>query len=147
MKPLSEVTWAQGYSFRPFKIETTEFDFEFSRNAINSPESIKGSNISAVWTSDRQETIISGVLAGRKQHDPGGRSSLSRREMWQDVLRVVDLLSSPQLRHIKDLRSYAHLKQSDQLKERERVKSDARREALKDWFPNSDDDFDIDQIW
>lgn len=134
------VTWPAGYGFRPFRVETTQIDFHYSRSAAGTNMvGCKGSNISAVWTARHQETLINGVLQGRKQMDRTGASALSRMSIWNLLMETIGLINSPQLRNVLKLSSYPEMKGSQDLEPRRRVKEDAKSEALKGWNNGSFD--------
>ena len=143
MSLLVEKRWSSDYSFRPFKITSTEFDFQYSRRASQRrSEVVKGSNTSAVWTPDFNEILVNGVLQGRKQHDPNGASRLSRRKMMEQVRDIADICSvfAPLA---TSLGSYRKVKDAQYLFDRRQVKADLTMEALRTWLPNAEDDFDI----
>lgn len=131
------------YYFRPFEVRTTDLVFEFSRTLEGSSSQAKSSNIMAIWTPSCQETLINGVRAGWKQIDPQGRSTLSRKEMWRAVSRVLSCTSSPILQNLTPTASYQQLKHVDALIVREKVKSNARTRALKGWICSDADDFQL----
>ncbi len=134
MLPVVGSTWPIGYHFRPFRVETTEIAFPYSRRAAGAnPDGYKGSNISAVWTPRHQETLINGVLQGRKQTDPLGASALSRMQIWKLFHELGGLMHLSALRNDLKLSSYTHLKKSQKLEHRRRVKVDVKSEALKGW--------------
>ena len=60
----------------------------------NSNGESKGCNISGVWTLGLQETLINGVLQGRKQTDPKGASALSKAKIWELFLELHKLVIS-----------------------------------------------------
>ena len=99
-------------------------------------ERLVTSNISVVWTPGLQETLIGGVLQGRKQFDPRGASQICRRQMWRAAVDVVALCGLLGAR-----RSYGDFKErSSTLRERRRVKSEVTTEALSGWIRNAGDD-------
>lgn len=132
MKPLLtqiRTNWSGGYAYNPFSVKTTEIEFAYSRGH-GSKDGGKSCNISAVWTPGIQETLINGVLQGRKQGDPKGASKLSRSgmwELWKEIHRIVDASGVP-----VDL-SYEKMKEIDALASRRQVKEDTKRVALKGW--------------
>ena len=66
MKPLFRRQWSGGYAFRSFSVAVNEVDFQFSQQeALRRSKTLKGSNISAVWTPNANETLVNGVLQGR----------------------------------------------------------------------------------
>lgn len=103
------------------------------------------SNISAVWTPHWQETLIGGVLQGRKQLDPRAASRICRRGLWGEGVRVAGLVGAAAaavttttlLSSQKSL--YKELKQSNMLTARHRVKADVKG-VLKGWLSNVGDD-------
>ena len=137
MLPVVGWNWPAGYEFRPFQVKTTETDFPFSRKtAATNPYGCKGSNISAVWTPSHQETLISGVLQGRKQTDRRGASALSRVQIWNLLLETIPLVNVPTLRNILEM-SYQDMKTSKCLTHRRQIKLGVKNEALKGWNSGS----------
>lgn len=127
-------TWLAGYDFHAFRVATTEITFCYSRRVAGANlNGCKGSNISAVWTPCHQETLINGVLQGRKQTDLKGASVTSRVHIWVLFLETVGLLGIPALRHILKVSSYSELKSLPLLQHRRLVKDDVTSEALKGW--------------
>ena len=134
MLPAATSTWSGGYRYRPFCVETTEIDFQYSRRAaITNTVICKGSNVSAVWIPCHQETLINGVLQGRKQTDQRGASALSRVQTWNLVMEIIGLLDVPALTNILKNPSYLDMKSSQNLEQRRRVKVEVKSEALKGW--------------
>ena len=126
--------WPAGYGFRPFRVETSETMFHFSRRAAaTNLDGCKGSNISAVWTPHHQETLINGVLQGRKQIDQLGASALSRVRIWSILLETVNLLDLPIQKSILKMSSYQEMKASEWLRHRRHVKTAVINDALKGW--------------
>lgn len=140
MLPVVRSIWLAGYDFRPFRVATTEIGFHCSRRAAGTTlDGCKGSNISAVWTPRHQETLINGVLQGRKQTDPMGASALSRMRIWNLLLETISLIEVSALQNVLKISSYLGLKRSQDLEHRRRVREDAKREALKGWDDGSSD--------
>ena len=134
MLPAATSTWSGGYQYRPFCVETTEIGFQYSRRAaIANTVICKGSNVSAVWIPCHQETLINGVLQGRKQTDQRGASALSRMQTWTLLVEIVGLLDIPALTNILKNPSYLDMKSSPNLKQRRQVKEDVKSKALKGW--------------
>ena len=103
----------------------------------------RGSNISAVYHPGLHETLINGVLQGRKQFDARGASALCNLRMWKVVLQVaVAALGSPLPERFFS-GQYQQLKESDALEHRREVKKEVRREALRGWIRNEGDDFEL----
>ena len=135
MAPVATKSWSGDYCYRAFQVCATDIEFPLSRRSVAvSDEHLKGSNISAIWTLDVQETLINGVLQGRKQIDPQGASTVSKRKMWELALRV--------LMHIEEVApSEADRYVQTVLNDRRRMKYDVTLEALNGWIRNHDDGF------
>ena len=145
MKSVAGSSWPGAYGFHPFKIRTTNKEFAFSRRSTGLPTAeLKGSNISCLSAPGVLETLINGVLQGRKQVDPRGASAVCRRKMWKAVVEVIALLGVPALRSVLSHSKYASLKEDDVLKDRSHVKRVVRNQALKGWIRNAGDDFELD---
>jgi len=129
------------YAFRPFNIRPTTREFAFSRRIADaSTTSIVPSNISCLTYGPKQETLINGSLQGRKQGDPRGASAVSRRSMWALALRTAALLAQPALIAALDVKSYADVKASKLLADREAAKHTAKDTSLRGWKRNVGDD-------
>lgn len=153
-----EVPPGGGYSFRDFKMMTTTREFEYSRrDAGGSPllsDAISPSNIAASWSPYFEETLIGGVLQGRKQNDPRGASVVCKRRMWElarDITRLSDLESSSSLSQVGEdgagdpHRTYEDMKQGQLLQDRMTAKTNARK-TLKGWVRNEGDEgFTLDE--
>ncbi|KAI4630695.1 hypothetical protein J4E80_001633 [Alternaria sp. BMP 0032] len=140
LDPKHTTEWKGGYRFQSFNILPTNRKFTWSRRALSATEKAVPSNLSAVWTPGWQETLIGGVLQGRKQLDPRGASRICRKGLWMEAVRLAGLLggavtATEALRKKK----YADLKKSEGLEERIKVKDDIRK-ALKGWVRNTGDD-------
>ncbi len=136
MKSVATKTWSEGYAFRPFQVKPTDLEFNYSRrraNVASQNTESKGSNISTVWTPRLQETLINGVLQGRKQTDAKGASASSRNKMQELLLDIIIGLESAMAHEIAGLGSYAKIKGAKPLEVRRQVKNDAKMEALKGW--------------
>lgn len=135
--------WKGGFSFQPFEVRTTGLEFVFSRRGTEM-EGTKyvPSNLAALWTANGLvESIVGGVLQGRKQTDPKGGSAVSRRNLWtlaRDIAgQLVDNVVG-----IPEQGTYKELKDTEMLVERKQVKQDIRADALKGWVRNiGDEDF------
>lgn len=145
MKPVISSTWPGNYAFHPFKVQTTITEFAFSRRSTALPPvELKGSNISCVSAPWVQETLINGVLQGRKQVDPRGASAVCRKNMWKAVVEVIALLELSALHKILSHSTYASIKEDEMLKDRSHVKHVARSQALTGWIRNVGGDFELD---
>ncbi|TID24311.1 hypothetical protein E2P81_ATG02612 [Venturia nashicola] len=132
--------WNAAFSFRPFRIVTTTLEFEWSRRGGKTGCTMLPSNVTAVYTPHFQETLIGGVLQGRKQHDPKGASAICRKRMWDAVRDVHAIMDLPMAMKASDAACYRHLKTLPGLESRRRVKEDVRNVALKGWVKNEGDD-------
>jgi len=141
MNPVATQIWPGGYAFHPFKVDTTELDFKYSRrNAGASPTGeTKGCNIAAVWNPHVQETLINGVLQGRKQTDPRGASALSKSRMFSLFSEIQSALEIRNWVGTVAMPDYQTLKKSDALEHRRRVKTEVKEKALRGWSGSSDD--------
>ncbi|PON29623.1 hypothetical protein TGAM01_v201872 [Trichoderma gamsii] len=148
MKSLVGKQWNEGYAFKAFKVEATTVEFEFSKRAVQTRSStISASNLAATWSaSEFEETILGGVLQGRKQFDLRGASKTSRRQMWIMAKQLSDKLSaiddgehSRLQEHISSAGTYQDVKDGPLLAERRHVKSQVRQFSLKGWVQNQGD--------
>lgn len=135
MKPLNGLNWSGNYAFHPFKIETTNLDFKYSRSraVAGSVGKGKGSNISAAWNPHVQETLINGVLQGRKQTDLRGASALSRSWTLDFMREMYSLVGMQTWKQDVPTSDYRGLKGCDVLEARRQVKNRVKQEALKGW--------------
>ncbi|KAI4738010.1 adenosine-deaminase domain-containing protein [Aureobasidium sp. EXF-12298] len=133
---------SSGHStFRPFIVRPTTREFAFSRRIADaSITSVVPSNISSLTYGPKQETLINGSLQGRKQGDPRGASAVSRRSMWALALKTAMLLAQPALVAALDTKSYADVKASNMLADREAAKQTVRSSSLQGWKRNVGDD-------
>ncbi|KAK8170156.1 adenosine deaminase/editase [Phyllosticta citrichinensis] len=144
-------SWVQGgYEFRPFEVCTTVREFAWSRRSGQlQNQKLVPSNISALYTTHHKETLINGVLQGRKQNDPRGASVISRCGFWKSAVEVAKQLPHVHVKAelVKVLSSssdYGVLKRTKLLQLRQRVKDDCKETVLKGWVPNENDDgFDL----
>jgi tRNA-specific adenosine deaminase 1 len=98
------------------------------------------SNVSAVYTPHFQETLIGGVLQGRKQFDPRGASTICRKSMWNAVKEVSATLGTPSISEATGVGCYKDFKDCQGLSYRRRVKDNLCNIALKGWVRNEGDD-------
>jgi tRNA-specific adenosine deaminase 1 len=153
MAPLKDKTWeGTGYRFRPFKVLTTKNEFYFSRRqVVPKGGKLVPSNLAASWHPHGEETLIGGVLQGRKQFDPRGASTLCKKRIWKLALEVATIVSSPAMGGALSVHKaltvdgsggpYAAVKDSDLGAGRIAVKHDIRESALKGWVRNGGDGF------
>ncbi|KAF1829020.1 tRNA-specific adenosine deaminase [Decorospora gaudefroyi] len=146
LKELNAGGWTGGYALNPFTVQPTSREFTWTRRARPAAEKAVPSNLSAVWTPNWQETLIGGVLQGRKQTDPRGASRISRRGMWMEAIRLAGQLGIPAVLDVLRKKTYGDTKTGEEVESRERVKSDVRR-VLGGWVVNAgDDDFHISDL-
>ena len=136
MAPLTHHTWSQGYAYHPFDVKPTPISFAYSRhpsaNSTNTIRTNKSCNISTIWTANNlRETLINGVLQGRKQSDPKGASALSKTKIWE-LFQEIDRIVGGEINVPVDMQ-YERVKGIDALAVRRRVKEDAKSLALKGW--------------
>lgn len=123
---------------------TTQREFCSSRRSLGSPShKPKASNISAVYTPRLQESLINGVLQGRKQFDPRGGSALCNARLWKLYSQAANAIGLPSLQEILRLKSYQQIKLSEQLRSRLEVKDEVKNKALQGWVPNDGDHLDL----
>lgn len=134
-----------GYKFQELYFLTTKKEFQYSRRDANGGTlptgSIIPSNIASAWNPYVEETIIGGVLQGRKQNDPKGASAMSRRRTWELARTVTQLwdIENSDLPRLTDDQVYQSIKEADLLRVRRDVKSLSRK-ALGNWIRNEDDE-------
>ena len=144
MEAVADRHWPGGYRYHPFAVRATDREFRFSRRSAGSAgQCLKGSNISTLWTPRSHETLINGVLQGRKRVDPRGASSASRLQTWRAVLDIAALLAIPALTKALSSPNYAELKDTELLEDRRRVKEETRELALAGWNRNIGDNFEL----
>ncbi|KFZ03611.1 hypothetical protein V502_10802 [Pseudogymnoascus sp. VKM F-4520 (FW-2644)] len=152
-----QVPLSGGYSFQDFKIMTTKREFAYSRrDADGSPllsDAISPSNIAASWSPYFEETLIGGVLQGRKQNDPRGASVVCKKRMWglaHEITRLLDFEDTGSVENspphevqsgaVKGRKTYEDMKQSQLLQGRMAAKKNARK-TLKGWARNDGDEW------
>ena len=144
MKLLADKVWSGGFSFRPFRIATTDELFRFSQDAVSQQTTAcKGSNISAVWTNSICETLINGVLQGRKQDDPRGASQVSRSRMLDLFFEICDMEAIVLMSSYRQA-SYRQLKTAGaEAEARSHVKAEVIENALSGWVANAEDELGL----
>lgn len=147
MKELSGKEWGGGYAFKPVEVRTTRREFEYSRRqTLATVEKLVPSNISASWVSGRGEisgeleTLIGGVLQGRKQFDVRGASRVCKKRSWKLALEIAALVAVPGVQNCMGSSTYGNMKESECLEGRISVKDEARELGLKGWVRNSGGD-------
>ncbi|GAO14546.1 hypothetical protein UVI_02032570 [Ustilaginoidea virens] len=126
---LADASWPGGYKFRAFAVETTREVFDLSRRSVGArADKVAPSNLAAAWTcSGVEETILGGVVRGRRPFEEKGASSMSRRQVWMLARALSDAL--PCSRDVR--RALAGQTQ--------RVKRQVRESALTGWVRNLGD--------
>ncbi|KAK7408856.1 hypothetical protein QQX98_008979 [Neonectria punicea] len=150
MQPIAGRRWSGGYSFQEFVTETTDLEFEFSKRTVQArSDKVSASNLAAAWSrSGVEETILGGVIQGRKPFNSKGASRMSRRGMWEMARDVASGLGSQASGTSEYLRSgtYRDIKDSQLLVQRRQIKEDVRQTALTGWIKNDEgSDFGIEE--
>jgi tRNA-specific adenosine deaminase 1 len=141
-------SWREGYRWQPFTVRTTQREFTWSRRSVAAHEKAVASNLSAVFTPSWQETLIGGVLQGRKQMDPRGASKICRRSAWMLAAQIASIVGA--MTELKALTQGTHrdMKASKLLHARRQVKKDVQEHGLRGWVQNTgDSDFDLSSIF
>ncbi|KAF2628115.1 hypothetical protein BU25DRAFT_410233 [Macroventuria anomochaeta] len=132
-------SWGGGYRWQPFEVKPTEREFAWSRRSIAAHEKAVASNLSAVWTPTWQETLIGGVLQGRKQMDPRGASKICRRGAWSLAVQIAGIAGLPVVLEALRRSTYSEVKGADHLQDRRKVKKDTQEQGLSGWVRNTGD--------
>ncbi len=140
LSPAMTEKWQGGYAYRPFDVITTSQEFEWSRRSGQPGQKLVATNVAAMYTPYMHQSLIAGVIQGRKQFDPQAASVICRRNMWQAVVSIAMNLPTPQLLGLVTIETYAKLKADPLLHERRRVKDDVKAAVLKGWVRNEGDD-------
>lgn len=130
--------WGDGYGWHSFTVRTTSREFSFSRRTSGPGTVFVASNLCTLAYGSNQETLINGVIQGRKQGDPRGASTVSRRKMWQSAKEVAELAEIPSRALVKY--TYGELKSDIGLETRGRVKKLLRSGPLSGWQRNVGDE-------
>ncbi|KAI8682976.1 A to I editase domain-containing protein [Fusarium sp. Ph1] len=139
MSPLAGRQWQGEYAFREFEAITTELEFEFSKREVSARAmKISASNLAAAWSdSGVEETIIGGVIQGRKPFNTKGASHMSRRRMWETARELSRSLENAGYASIHlGNGTYHDLKEGPLLAHRRQAKQEARQIALTGWTRN-----------
>ncbi|KAM4065082.1 adenosine-deaminase (editase) domain-containing protein [Hirsutella rhossiliensis] len=136
-------TWSGDYAFRPFVVEMTDHVFDSSREAVRARagDSISACNIAAAWSAAGvEESVIGGVLQGRKPFHEKGASRMSRRQMWRAASELADLLDGHgEIRDQLNRQRYWEVKTGQLLADRRAVKAAVRQTALAGWSASKED--------
>ncbi|CBY00524.1 similar to tRNA-specific adenosine deaminase [Plenodomus lingam JN3] len=140
--------WKGGYKFRPFEVMSTTREFRCCRRAVLRGEKAVPSNLSAVWTPTWQETLIGGVLQGRKQGDVRGASRICRKRMWGFAMRIAGVVEAVVGgRRVLGKRTYGEVRTDEVFDARTRVKEDMKSGGLQGWVGNrGDEEFSLDEV-
>ena len=134
------MSWAGGYSFRPFSVRLTTKEFPFSRAGIGQVQSRSASNIAAVWTPNYSEVLVGGTIQGHKQFSVRGGSVICRARTWKSAMAVAQAETIPGLVEVLGQSSYSLVKQNSRLNQRSKVKEQVKAQALQGWVANDGDD-------
>jgi tRNA-specific adenosine deaminase 1 len=138
MGPVAGKQWTGGYAFKPFTIEVTDVEFRYSKRSVRArSSSITASNLATTWSSSGfEETLIGGILQGRKPTDVKGASHASRRAMWTAAVKLVTRLNTTAMQRDLAVATYGTVKDGPLLADRRAVKDAVRNEALMGWVRN-----------
>lgn len=139
-KDVIDKGWTAGYQWKPFNVQGTIREFAWSRRSVPAGQKAMPSNMSAVYTPAWQETLIGGVLQGRKQFDPRGASAICRRSVWITAARLACVMGGPPAALVSGRRTYRGVKDAEELASRKQVKEHVKQIALKGWVKNTGDD-------
>lgn len=89
-------------------------------------DKLVSSNLSTSWTPYHEETLIGGILQGRKQFDPRGASKVCKKSIGKLVVDISAVLELPALEMAVIGENYGEVKGSELLRDRRRVKEDVR---------------------
>lgn len=126
--------------WKPFTVVPTKREFSWSRRAVGTGEKGVASNLSAIWTPAWQETLIGGVLQGRKQVDPRGASAICRRGMWKVAVQFAAAVGVVGIQQVLGKRRYADVKSDRAFDDRRSVKRSMIDKGLNGWVKNAGDD-------
>ncbi|PSN67900.1 hypothetical protein BS50DRAFT_351607 [Corynespora cassiicola Philippines] len=141
--PQIERNWEGGYRWHEFKVHGTSKEFAWSRRNVSAAQKAMASNLSAVWTPHWEESLIGGVLQGRKQFDPRGASRVCRRSLWKIGADIAAVAAIPALTEAIRRGAYGEVKAGAMLGARRKVKDEVKARSLKGWIKNSGDDFSL----
>lgn len=145
-KGVTDKRWKAGYQWKPFNVQGTNREFAWSRRSVPTGQKAMPSNMSAVYTPAWQETLIGGVLQGRKQFDPRGASAICRRSVWITAARLACVMEVPPAAFVSGRRTYRGVKDAEELLARRQVKENVKDTALRGWVTNTGDDgFELDE--
>lgn len=129
-----------GYAWHAFEVRGVQKEFDWSRRKVSKAEKAVPSNLSALWTPGWQETLVGGVLQGRKQFDARGASAICRRSLWRMAAQIAGMAGLPLLVEVFGKHNYQNIKRNEALATRREVKDNVKRESLKGWVKNVGDD-------
>ena len=132
-------SWRGGYRWQQFHVRPTSREFAWSRRGIAPAQKAIASNLSAVWTPSWQETLIGGVLQGRKQTDVRGASRISRRLSWSFAMQIAAVVGLPAVREVLTEALYCDVKKHVVFEARRAVKQDVHGYGLGGWIRNKGD--------
>lgn len=139
---------ALGYEYKPFQVLKTSKNFEYSKQQhtleTDSEADVTAipvpSNLATLVTTHDREILVNGVLQGRRQDDPRGTSSFSRRSAWEAVTDLESSITALGVGSGPGNRFSGTYGEAKRLDGRESVKGDVRDLALEGWRRNEGDD-------
>ncbi|KAH9873258.1 hypothetical protein J1614_005656 [Plenodomus biglobosus] len=132
--------WTAGYKFHGFEVRSTTREFAWSRRSVGEGVTPVPCNLSAVWTPAVQETLIGGVMQGRRQGDARGASAISRKRVWGLAVRVAGVVGAKVVVEALGKKKYGEVKMGEALEARRRVKGDMQSWGLGGWVGNEGDE-------
>jgi tRNA-specific adenosine deaminase 1 len=143
MAPVKGAQWPRGYSFKPFKVETTDEEFFFSKTSVlQRSDKIAASNLATLWShSGLVETILAGVIRGRRPFDIRGASCVSRLQIWATAEALARHLAGDDVDEVELVKyaTYKQVKEGQFLAARRQVKAETRSTALAGWITDDRD--------
>lgn len=130
--------WGDGYRWKEMEIGTTAHVFEFAKAAAG--DNSRSCNTCAIFVDGvGEETVVGGVLAGRKQAAEWRAGSMvCRAKLW---VAVKEAAAGTGLEFVGA--TYSQLKAADVLEIRRKVKEDVKAVLKGGWVANKVDDFEL----
>lgn len=93
------------------------------------------SNLSVSWTPHHEETLIGGLLQGRKMFDPRGASKVCKKGMWKLAAEIAGAVG---MKVVVMDGSYRAMKEGEVLRDRRKLKQEVRGVLMKgeEWVKN-----------
>ncbi len=129
---------------------TTANEFALSRRSVAlRSDKIAASNLAVAWSRcGLEESLVGGVLQGRRQFDEKGASAVSRRRLWQLARDICaqSVFGDGEIERVLCAYTYQQVKDSELLSRRRACKKDVQAVGLKGWASNGgDSDFALEK--